>query len=76
MVTYRRVQPPVTILGLGIISAFGTSHDAFRDALVEGRTGKDSLQAGRLGRIEVRGSEVILGKPFIFNKGNIDQYDF
>ena len=37
--------------------------------LVEGRTGKDSLQAGRLGRIEVRGSEVILGKPFIFNKG-------
>jgi rhamnose transport system substrate-binding protein len=44
--------------------------------LVEGRTGKDSLQAGRLGRIEVRGSEVILGKPFIFNKGNIDQYDF
>jgi len=44
--------------------------------LVEGRTGKDSLQAGRLGRFEVRGSEVILGKPFIFNKGNIDQYDF
>jgi rhamnose transport system substrate-binding protein len=44
--------------------------------LVEGRTGKDSLQAGRLGTIEVRGSEVILGKPFIFNKTNIDQYDF
>jgi rhamnose transport system permease protein len=44
--------------------------------LVEGRTGKDSLQAGRLGTIEVRGSQVILGKPFIFNKANIDQYDF
>ncbi len=44
--------------------------------LVEGRTGKDSLQAGRLGTVEVRGSQVILGKPFIFNKGNIDQYDF
>jgi rhamnose transport system permease protein len=44
--------------------------------LVEGRTGKDSLQAGRLGTVEVRGTQVILGKPFIFNKGNIDQYDF
>ena len=44
--------------------------------LVEGRTGKDSLQAGRLGTVEVRGSQVILGKPFIFNKANIDQYDF
>jgi len=44
--------------------------------LVEGRAGKDSLQAGRLGTVEVRGSQVILGKPFIFNKGNIDQYDF
>ena len=44
--------------------------------LVEGRMGKESLQAGRLGTIEVRGSQVILGKPFIFNKGNIDEYDF
>jgi ABC-type sugar transport system substrate-binding protein len=44
--------------------------------LVEGRAGKDTLQAGRLGAIEVRGTQVILGKPFIFNKGNIDQYDF
>ena len=44
--------------------------------LVEGRMGKDSLQAGRLGTIEVRGSQVILGKPFIFNKANIDEYDF
>jgi rhamnose transport system permease protein len=44
--------------------------------LVEGRTGKDALRAGRLGTVEVRGSQVILGKPFIFNKANIDQYDF
>ncbi len=35
-----------------------------------------SYQAGRLGPIEVRGSEVILGKPVIFNKANIDQFDF
>jgi rhamnose transport system permease protein len=44
--------------------------------LVEGRMGKDSIQAGRLGTVEVRGSQAILGKPFIFNKGNIDEYDF
>lgn len=44
--------------------------------LVEARAGKDSLQAGRLGTIEIRGTEVILGKPFIFNKANIDKYDF
>jgi rhamnose transport system permease protein len=44
--------------------------------LVEGPLGKDSFQGGRLGTIEIRGTEVILGKPFIFNKANIDQYDF
>jgi rhamnose transport system permease protein len=44
--------------------------------LAEGKMGKDSVQAGRLGTIEVRGTQVVLGKPFIFNKGNIDGYDF
>ncbi len=44
--------------------------------LVQGKVGKDSLEAGRLGKIEIRGTEVILGKPFIFNKANIDNYDF
>jgi rhamnose transport system permease protein len=40
------------------------------------QAGADSMQAGRLGKIEIRGSEVILGKPVIFNKANIGQYDF
>jgi rhamnose transport system permease protein len=40
------------------------------------QAGATSLQAGRLGHIEIRGSEVILGKPVIFNKANIDQFDF
>jgi rhamnose transport system permease protein len=44
--------------------------------LAEGRIGKGTLEAGRLGTVEVRGTQVILGKPFIFNKSNIDQYDF
>ena len=35
-----------------------------------------SIQAGRLGTITVRGSEIILGPPLLFNKANIDQFDF
>jgi ABC-type sugar transport system substrate-binding protein len=35
-----------------------------------------SFAAGRLGKKEVRGDNLILGVPFIFNKGNIDQFDF
>jgi len=55
---------------LGYLTVYAAS------LLVDGRAGKDSLQAGRLGAIEIRGTEVILGKPFIFNKANIDQFDF
>jgi len=40
------------------------------------QAGLTSLEAGRLGRIEVRGSEIILGPPLLFTKANIDQYDF
>jgi rhamnose transport system permease protein len=38
--------------------------------------GATSLEAGRLGTIEVKGDQVILGKPVIFNKANIDRFDF
>ena len=38
--------------------------------------GIDSLRAGRLGNIQVRGSEIILGTPLIINKANIDQLNF
>lgn len=34
------------------------------------------LEAGRLGKIEVRGDQVILGSPFVFTKANIDGFDF
>jgi rhamnose transport system permease protein len=44
--------------------------------LVRGQMGKGPLQVGRLGSIEVRDTQVILGSPFIFNKDNIDKYDF
>ncbi len=36
----------------------------------------DSFEAGKLGDIRVRGSEIILGKPLIINKDNIEQSNF
>jgi ABC-type sugar transport system substrate-binding protein len=38
--------------------------------------GTRRIQAGRLGTIEVRGSEIVLGPPLLFTQQNIDQYDF
>jgi ABC-type sugar transport system substrate-binding protein len=38
--------------------------------------GSASIQAGKLGTLEVRGSEIILGAPMIINKLNIDRLDF
>ena len=38
--------------------------------------GATSIDAGRLGRLQVRGSEIILGAPLLMNKGNIDKYRF
>jgi rhamnose transport system permease protein len=38
--------------------------------------GAASIQAGRLGTISLRGSEIVLGAPLLMNKANIDKYDF
>jgi rhamnose transport system permease protein len=35
-----------------------------------------SFEAGRLGKIEIRDSQIILGPPLLFSKANIDRYDF
>lgn len=40
------------------------------------RPGVAQVEAGRLGTIEVKGDQVMLGAPFIFNRSNIDQFDF
>jgi len=40
------------------------------------KAGASSLDAGGLGKFEVAGDEVRLGKPFIFNKQNIDRFNF
>jgi rhamnose transport system substrate-binding protein len=38
--------------------------------------GTPKLRAGRLGAIEIRGDQVMLGAPFVFTRANIDQFDF
>jgi rhamnose transport system permease protein len=38
--------------------------------------GAASIPAGRLGVVQIRGSEIILGPPLKFTKANIDQFDF
>ena len=40
------------------------------------KPGDTSIDAGRLGRVEVAGAEVRLGAPFIFNRENIDRFNF
>ena len=40
------------------------------------KPGATRFKAGRLGELEVKGDNVLLGKPFVFTKDNIDQFDF
>ena len=48
------------------------------DALARGtlKSGDKSIKAGALGEFEIQGDNILLGKPFIFNKDNIDKFDF
>ncbi len=48
------------------------------EALANGtlKRGDKTLQAGRLGTIEIRKSDIILGAPFVFTKSNIDNFNF
>lgn len=47
-------------------------------ALADGtlKPGATSLDAGRLGSVEIKGDNVLLGKPFVFTKENIDEFNF
>ena len=39
-------------------------------------SGARSMDAGRLGSLEVRDRDIILGAPLLINKSNIDTFDF
>lgn len=38
--------------------------------------GATSFDAGKLGPMQIDGDQILLGKPFVFTKDNIDQFDF
>ena len=41
------------------------------------KPGDHQVEAGKLGKLQVvNGSEVLLGAPFIYDKDNIDKFDF
>jgi len=40
------------------------------------KRGDKELNAGRLSKLEVVDDEIRLGAPFVFNKGNIDNFNF
>ena len=48
------------------------------DALKKGtlKPGDTSITAGRVGKIEIKGDNILLGKPMVFDKDNIDKFDF
>jgi ABC-type sugar transport system substrate-binding protein len=48
------------------------------EALARGalKRGDRNFKAGTLGAFDIQGDNIVLGKPFIFNKDNIDQFNF
>jgi rhamnose transport system permease protein len=59
-------------LDLGYLTVYAARALATGDL----KRGDRTLRAGRLGEIAVNDDQVMLGAPFVFNKGNIDQFDF
>jgi rhamnose transport system substrate-binding protein len=53
-----------------------TVHAASQIARNQLKPGTASMQAGTLGRIEIQGSQIILGPPLLITKDNVDQFDF
>jgi rhamnose transport system substrate-binding protein len=72
---HEGITPAVVLwntMDLGYLTVYAAK--AVQDGTL--RPGDSSLEAGRLGTIHVQGDNVLLGKPFTFDKDNIDQFDF
>ena len=55
---------------------YATVYAAYLLANKQIPAGATSIQAGRLGALQVKGDQIILGAPLIINKSNIDSLDF
>lgn len=53
-----------------------TVHAAVALARGRLRSGATSIDAGRLGTVAIAGDQILLGKPFVFTRDNIDRFDF
>jgi rhamnose transport system substrate-binding protein len=40
------------------------------------KAGDKQMNGGRIGKVEIEGDNILLGKPFVFDKSNIDKFDF
>ena len=75
----RYVKDGVTqsvILWKTIDLGYLTVHAAHALGTASLKPGAKSFRAGRLGEVAIEGDHIVLGQPFIFNKENIDQFDF
>ena len=50
-----------------------TAHALAKNSL---KAGDKNFKAGSLGEFEIQGDNILLGKPFVFTKENIDQFNF
>lgn len=53
-----------------------TIHAAVALANEQLKAGAKTFRAGSLGLFQIEGDQILLGKPFLFNKENIDQFNF
>lgn len=60
------------VMDLGYLTVYAA--DALRNGTL--KAGDTSLAAGRLGKVEIKGDNILLGKLLVFTKDNIDQFDF
>jgi rhamnose transport system permease protein len=67
---------PAVILWNTADLGYLTVHAAIGLARGELKAGADKFKGGRLGELEVKGDNVLLGKPFVFKKDNIEQFNF
>jgi rhamnose transport system permease protein len=53
-----------------------TVYAGWLDAMKKISPGQDRISVGRLGQLKIEGSQIILGKPLLINKDNVDQLPF